>query len=46
MMATVRQTQPTVQLLLSNSDYIGALELISQTQKILRNDLAGIQSLK
>lgn len=29
LMATVLQTQPTLQLLLSSSDYVGALELIS-----------------
>jgi vacuolar protein sorting-associated protein 54 len=45
-MDVVRQTQPTVQLLLSNNDYIGALSLISRTQVILRNELKGIQSFK
>lgn len=29
LMSTVLQTQPTLQLLLSSSDYVGALELIS-----------------
>eukprot|EP00741_Cyanophora_paradoxa_P008896 tig00001408_g8612.t1 len=43
---TVRQTQPTIQLLLSTSDYAGALDLISSTQSVLRTQLAGIQAFR
>jgi len=46
LISTVRQAQPTVQLLLSNSDFIGALDLIHQTQTVLKTELSGIQSLK
>ncbi|XP_056637024.1 vacuolar protein sorting-associated protein 54 [Diorhabda sublineata] len=46
LMATVLQTQPTLQLLLSSSDYVGALELISGTQEVLAKELAGVTSLR
>lgn len=46
LMATVLQTQPTLQLLLSSSDYVGALELISSTQEVLARKLAGVTSLR
>ena len=46
MMATVHQTQPTIQLLLSTSDFVGALDLISTTQEVLQQELAGIQSFR
>jgi len=46
LMATVHQTQPTIQLLLSTSDYVGALDLISTTQEVLQQELAGIQSFR
>lgn len=42
LMATVLQTQPTLQLLLSSSDYVAALELISSTQEVLAKELAGV----
>lgn len=42
LMATVLQTQPTLQLLLSSSDYVGALELITGTQEVLVKELAGV----
>lgn len=45
-MATVHQTQPTIQLLLSTSDFVGALDLISTTQEVLQQELAGIQSFR
>ena len=45
-MSTVRQAQPTIQLLLSQSDFVGALDLISATQEVLQNDLMGIQSFR
>lgn len=46
LMATVLQTQPTLQLLLSSSDYVAALELISSTQEVLSKELAGVTSLR
>ncbi|XP_050310874.1 vacuolar protein sorting-associated protein 54 [Anthonomus grandis grandis] len=46
LMSTVLQTQPTLQLLLSSSDYVGALELISSTQEVLAKELAGVTSLR
>lgn len=45
-MATVHQTQPTIQLLLSTSDFVGALDLISTTQEVLQQELAGVQSFR
>ncbi|XP_060529199.1 vacuolar protein sorting-associated protein 54 [Cylas formicarius] len=46
LMSTVLQTQPTLQLLLSSSDFVGALELISGTQEVLAKELAGVTSLR
>lgn len=46
MMATVHQTQPTIQLLLSTSDFVGALDLITTTQEVLQQELAGVQSFR
>jgi vacuolar protein sorting-associated protein 54 len=46
LMSTVLQTQPTLQLLLSSSDYVAALELISSTQEVLSKELAGVTSLR
>lgn len=46
LMSTVLQTQPTLQLLLSSSDYVAALELISSTQDVLARELAGVTSLR
>lgn len=46
LMSTVLQTQPTLQLLLSSSDYVGALELIVSTQEVLAKQLAGVTSLR
>lgn len=45
-MATVLQTQPTLQILLSASDYVAALELIERTQEVLAKELAGVTSLR
>ncbi|KAI1896904.1 hypothetical protein AGOR_G00099670 [Albula goreensis] len=45
-MAAVHQTQPTVQLLLSTSEFVGALELISTTQEVLQQELQGILSFR
>ena len=46
MMATVHQTQPTIQVLLSTSDFVAALDLITTTQEVLQQELAGIQSFR
>lgn len=46
LMSTVLQTQPNLQLLLSSSDYVAALELISSTQAVLAKELAGVTSLR
>ncbi|XP_065562783.1 vacuolar protein sorting-associated protein 54-like [Artemia franciscana] len=46
LMATVYQAQPTIQLLLSNGDYLGALDLISTSQEVLKNELNGISSFR
>jgi len=45
-MSTVLQTQPTIQLLLSSPDYVGALDLIQTTEDLLKQDLAGIHSFR
>ncbi|XP_022239536.1 vacuolar protein sorting-associated protein 54-like isoform X2 [Limulus polyphemus] len=45
-MATVHQTQPTIQLLLSTSDFVGAIDLIYTTQKVLIEELAGIHCFR
>ncbi|KOB71573.1 Vacuolar protein sorting, partial [Operophtera brumata] len=46
LIATVQQTQPMIQLLLSTSDYVAALDLISSTQKVLSTRLSGIQAFR
>ncbi|XP_054583835.1 vacuolar protein sorting-associated protein 54 isoform X4 [Eptesicus fuscus] len=46
LMATVHQTQPTVQVLLSASEFVGALDLISTTQEVLQQELQGIHSFR
>ncbi|XP_033735707.1 vacuolar protein sorting-associated protein 54-like [Pecten maximus] len=46
MMATVHQTQPTIQLLLSTNEFVGALDLISTTQEVLSQELAGVHSFR
>ena len=45
-MATVHQTQPTIQVLLSTADFVAALDLIATTQEVLQQELAGIQSFR
>ena len=45
-MATVHQSQPMIQLLLSTPDYVAALDLISTTQEILLQELNGIHSFR
>ncbi|XP_023680859.1 vacuolar protein sorting-associated protein 54 isoform X1 [Paramormyrops kingsleyae] len=46
LMAAVHQTQPTVQLLLSTSEFVGALELITTTQEVLQQELQGVHSFR
>ncbi|KAI5089780.1 vacuolar protein sorting-associated protein 54, partial [Silurus meridionalis] len=46
LMAAVQQTQPTVQLLLSTSEFVGALELINTTKEVLQQELQGIHSFR
>ncbi|XP_034826857.1 vacuolar protein sorting-associated protein 54 [Maniola hyperantus] len=46
LIAIVQQTQPMIQLLLSTSDYVAALDLISSTQKVLSTRLSGIQAFR
>ena len=46
MMVTVHQTQPTIQLLLSTSEYAGSLDLIRTTQEVLHQELAGLQCFR
>nr|XP_046231823.1 vacuolar protein sorting-associated protein 54 isoform X2 [Scatophagus argus] len=46
LMAAVHQTQPTVQLLLSTSEFVGALELISTTKEVLQQELQGVHSFR
>ena len=45
-MATVHQTQPTIQLLLSTSDFVGALDLISTTQDVIHQELMNIHCFR
>ena len=46
LMATVHQTQPTIQLLLSTSDFVGALDLISTTQEVVQQELMSIHCFR
>ena len=46
MIATVQQTQPTIQLLLRKSDFVGALDLITTTQEVLQQELHGVHALR
>ena len=46
LVATVQQTQPTIQLLLKSSDFVGALDLIMTTQDVLQQELHGIHALR
>ncbi|CAG5127416.1 unnamed protein product [Candidula unifasciata] len=45
-MASIHETQPTIQRLLSNNEFIGALDLIATSQDVLSKDLAGINSFR
>ncbi|RWS26749.1 vacuolar protein sorting-associated protein 54-like protein [Leptotrombidium deliense] len=46
LMSTVHQTQPTIQLLLSISDYVGALDLISTSQEVVSQELGGLSCFR
>ncbi|XP_076245254.1 VPS54 subunit of GARP complex scat [Calliopsis andreniformis] len=46
LIATVHQSQPMIQLLLSTPDYVAALDLISTTQEILLQELNGLHSFR
>uniref|UniRef100_A0A672GBA4 Vacuolar protein sorting-associated protein 54 n=1 Tax=Salarias fasciatus TaxID=181472 RepID=A0A672GBA4_SALFA len=46
LMAAVHQTQPTVQLLLSTAEFVGALELIATTKEVLQQELQGVHSFR
>lgn len=46
LMAAVQQTQPTVQLLLSTCEFVGALELIATTKEVLQQELQGVHSFR
>lgn len=46
LMTTLHQTQPTIHALLSTSDFVGALDLISRSQELLENDLGGIHCFR
>ncbi|XP_055878405.1 vacuolar protein sorting-associated protein 54-like [Biomphalaria glabrata] len=45
-MSSIHETQPTIQRLLSNNEFIGSLDLISTSQDVLCKDLAGIHSFR
>ena len=45
-MAAIHQTQPTIQVLLSTSDFVSALDLIHTSQEVLRQELAGVQCFR
>ena len=46
LMSSVYHTQPTIQLHLASSEFTGALDLISMSQDILRQDLRGLRSMR
>ena len=46
LMATVHQTQPTIQLLLSTSDFVGALDLIGTTQEVVHQELMSVHCFR
>ncbi len=46
LISTVQQTQPTIQLLLRGSDFVGALDLITTTQEVLEQELNGVHALR
>ena len=46
LIATVHQSQPMIQSLLSTPDYVAALDVISTTQEILLQELNGVHSFR
>lgn len=46
LISAVQQTQPTIQLLLRSSDFVGALDLITTTQEVLQQELHGVHALR
>lgn len=42
LMMNVHQAQPTIQVLLSNCEFVGALDLIDTTQEILKQELKDV----
>ncbi|CAB0045333.1 unnamed protein product [Trichogramma brassicae] len=46
LIATVHQSQPMIQSLLSTPDYVAALDVISTTQEILAQELKGIYGFR
>lgn len=46
LMSTVHQAQRAIQSLLGNSDYVGALDLITTTQEVLKQELQGLVSFR
>lgn len=46
LISAVQQTQPTIQLLLRKSDFVGALDLITTTQEVLQQELHGVHALR
>ncbi|XP_024082604.1 vacuolar protein sorting-associated protein 54 isoform X2 [Cimex lectularius] len=45
-MSVVIKTQPSIQLLLSSPDYVGALDLIYSNKELLKEELADIHSFR
>merc|ERR1719187_1578427 len=45
-MDTLHNTQPTIQILISREEFVGALDLIETSKDILSNETSGIDSLK
>merc|ERR1740128_432932 len=43
---TLHQTQPTIQILLSRQEFAGALDLISTSQDIIKDDIGDVIALK
>ena len=46
LISRVNQAQPTIQLLLSTSDFIGALDLIHKTKQVVVTQLQGVRCVK
>lgn len=46
LISIVQLTQPTIQVLLRTSDFVGALDLIKTTQEVLTEELNGIHALR